>query len=204
MRYLYILMPGLVLAILWAANAEATKPDYSCANVRCGSGTACIETPTGPICQSQLSCANVLCAQGNHCIETTAGPECRPVDYGYQNQSCAYGGYYHHGRLVCNSAPAWRNPYQNGWGHYYSPHYAPPRYTPPRPRPPWHYYGNVPEVIEPTPREPILCPMIYDPVCAEKPVVCVRAPCPAIRKTFGNDCQANAENYTVLYKGQCH
>ena len=209
MRTLYIFLAAIGLVLLLSGGAEATKPTYSCANVRCAGGS-CVDTPGGPVCQTQtLSCANVLCEQGNQCVETSAGPQCRPIVTSppgyyrpYPPQSCAYGGFYHYGRLICNPAPAWRQPYQHGWSYYNTPpRYDPPRY---RPRPPWHYYGNVPEVVQPSPTEPVMCPMHYDPVCAEKPVVCVRAPCPPLRKTFGNSCQARAEDYTVLYKGQCY
>jgi len=168
-----------------------------------------VETPGGPICQQQsLSCANMLCAQGNQCVETSRGPQCvaAPTQPSYhQGQSCAYGGYYQYGRLICYPPPRWRAPYQNGWGHYYRPpaYYDPPRPAPrprprPRPNPPWHPDG--PDVIEPEPR---MCTMEYDPVCGEKPVVCVRAPCPADRRSFGNSCSAKNSGYTVLYKGQC-
>ncbi|NNE57114.1 MAG: hypothetical protein HKN36_03315 [Hellea sp.] len=206
MRYLYGLIIVTILVLLWAIQASATKPSNGCATVRCGYGSTCVETPSGPICHAPtLSCANILCAQGNHCVETRTGPECRP-NYSPppQTQSCAYGGYYQYGRLICNPAPSWRDPYQNGWNHivprptyppYYRPHY--------RPRPPWHYYGNLPEIVKPRPVDPIMCPMVYDPVCAEKAVVCVRAPCPAVRQTFSNSCAANADGYTVLHKGQC-
>lgn len=224
MRYIYILISAMIMALAWSVSAQATKmtpPGVSCTNVRCGFGTTCIETPGGPICQQpSLSCANVLCAQGNQCVETSTGPQCvparpaapttpsypsHPVQPTYPQQSCAYGGYYHHGQLTCYPPPAWRHPYQYGWGQYYNP---PPRYVPPRPvprpvpapRPPWHPQG--PDYTKPAP-DPGFCTMEYDPVCAEKPVICVKAPCSPVRKTFGNNCQAKQDGYTVLYKGVC-
>jgi len=238
MRFLLILVPAFLLTIVWASEAEATKPGYSCANVRCASGSQCIETPAGPVCQLQsLSCANLLCAQGNQCIETSSGPKCEPIytppprltcanmecvdgyaciegasgpqcvpEYSTYPplQSCAYGGYYHYGRLICHPAPAWRRPYQNGWDYYNRPYYPRPQPTPvPRPgtRPPWHPRG--PDIIRPEQPQPEFCTMEYDPVCAEKPVVCVRSPCPADRRTFGNSCQARVAEYTILHKGTC-
>ncbi|MGU3398299.1 Kazal-type serine protease inhibitor family protein [Brucellaceae bacterium D45D] len=39
-----------------------------------------------------------------------------------------------------------------------------------------------------------MCPMIYDPVCAERD---------GMRKTFGNECQAKADNYRVVSRGEC-
>lgn len=223
MRYFLILVAGFILASLAGMSASATKmtpPGVSCANVRCGYGMSCIETPGGPVCQQQsLSCANVLCAQGNQCVETRTGPQCVPAQPSYPTyptypsyptyptypqQSCAYGGFYQYGRLVCNPPPAWRHPYQYGWGHYYRPpHYQPrPAPTPrptPRPRPPWHPDG--PDIVKP--EQPRFCTMEYDPVCAEKPVVCVQSPCLPDRRTFSNSCRAKQESYTVLYKGEC-
>lgn len=50
----------------------------------------------------------------------------------------------------------------------------------------------------------IYCPAVYDPVCAEINVQCVKAPCPPIRKTFSNSCEAGKNKLTkVLYKGEC-
>lgn len=217
-RYMVYICAAFTLTLIWMSSASATKPSYSCANVRCGYGNSCVETPSGPTCQAQtLSCANMLCAQGSICKEFASGPQCvaqssppgyyipnppRPYNPSYyQDQSCAYGGYYNYGRLICNPAPTWRQPYQDGWRQYVPPpgYYAPPTYRPRpiRPRP------GVPEVIEPAPPNAPICPMIYAPVCAEKPVVCIKAPCYPIRKTFSNSCVAKSENYTILYKGVC-
>ena len=227
-RYLVYLFAALSLFLVTAGIASATKPSFSCANVRCGNGTSCVETPGGPVCQDQtLSCASMLCAQGSICEELPNGPQCviqgppsgyyvptpspsypqippgyyAPNPPNFQEQSCAYGGYYRYGRLICNPAPSWRQPYQGGYSQYGPPpgYYAPPTYQPrpTRPRP------GVPEVIPPTPPSAPVCPMIYAPVCAEKPIVCVKAPCYPIRKTFSNSCMANAEEYTILHKGQC-
>ncbi len=211
MRVLYLMLTAIGIALFWVASAEATKPTYNCANIRCASGS-CIDTPDGPICQTQtLSCANVLCQQDHKCVESSTGPQCVPNvthpaqpptwHYPQYQQSCAYGGYYSYGQLICNPPPAWRNPYQYGWGYYAQP----PRYYPaPRPRVPWHPWG--PDIAQPDSapdNNSRFCTMEYDPVCAEKPVLCVRAPCPPIRKTFSNSCKAEAEEYTVLYKGQC-
>ena len=217
----YFLIVGMALAILcfgaglaWATKMTppGTSSHLSCANVRCSHGTQCIETLTGPICQHRiLSCANVLCERGNQCMETISGPQCVPYQPTYpvnpnpSQQSCAYGGYYRYGRLICNPVPEWRGPYQQGWGHYY-PNYPRPMPRPiptprPLPRPPWHPHG--PDIVRPKDPEPRYCTMEYDPVCAEKPVVCVRAPCPAERRTFSNSCQANAAEYTILYRGAC-
>ena len=237
MRLFYIVMSVVLLSLAWISSAEATKqtPPWasqyttSCANVRCGYGMSCIETPGGPVCQQQtVSCANVLCAQGNQCVETSSGPQCVPAQPSYPSypsypnqpsypsqptyptypqQSCAYGGFYQYGQLVCYPPPAWRSPYQYGWGHYYNPQPAPapqpvpvPKPTPAPNRPNWHHWGR--DHVKPAP-DPGYCTMEYDPVCAEKPVVCVQAPCLPQRRTFSNSCRAKLEEYTVLYKGEC-
>lgn len=236
MRYLIILVSAFLMAIVWTVTADATKltppstSNITCSNVRCGYGMSCVETPGGPICQQQsVTCANVLCAQGSQCVESATGPQCVPNQPSYPTypnyptypqQSCAYGGYYQHGRLICNPAPSWRQPYQDGWNHYYPPRYYPPRPAPrptprpeptprptprptpiPSPRPPWHPGG--PDIVLPENPEPRMCTMEYAPVCAEKPVVCVRSPCPPVRKTFSNSCMAKGEGYTILYRGEC-
>lgn len=46
----------------------------------------------------------------------------------------------------------------------------------------------------PGPAQPQTCPMIYAPVCAQRG---------GLRKTFGNACQAQADNYRVISRGQC-
>jgi len=245
MRYFLIIFAGFVLAAVASMSASATKltppssySNISCANVRCGYGMSCVETPGGPVCEpasSAPSCASTLCMVGNQCVETASGPQCVPAQPShptypsqpsypsyptYQQQSCAYGGYYQYGRLVCYPPPAWRHPYQYGWGHYYDPRPVPrpvprpaprpvPRPVPapqpkpaPLPRPPWYPHG--PDYVKPAPDPGTgYCTMEYDPVCAEKPVVCVRSPCKADRKTFGNSCSARQAEYTILYKGTC-
>ncbi len=220
-RLVFSIWAFIALTFIGSSLAEATKPTPNCANVRCATGS-CIDTPEGPICHAQtLSCANVLCQQGNKCVESPTGPKCVPhysqptyptyPNYptypSYPQQSCAYGGHYYNGRLVCNQAPSWRHPYQYGYGYYYQPpRYYPPAYYPPRRNyGAWYHYGNVPEQVEvgPTPNDQIMCPAVYDPVCAEKAVQCVRAPCPAVRQTFGNNCEASREGYSVIHRGAC-
>lgn len=50
---------------------------------------------------------------------------------------------------------------------------------------------------------PAFCTMQYDPVCALVRVQCVRAPCPAVRRTFGNACLARMAGARILHKGEC-
>lgn len=47
------------------------------------------------------------------------------------------------------------------------------------------------------------CTMEYAPVCGERDVVCVRAPCPPVKETFGNTCALNAAHARFLYAGEC-
>lgn len=167
----------------------------SCANVRCASGT-CIDTPAGPTCTQQtLTCASTLCVQGTRCVETTSGPQCvanqtRPV-YGHGQ----YQRPYHYNR--------------QGWRRHYQP-YRPRNYTPYRPyRPrvphrPRYGHGYVP----PRPKPPTygggICTRIYQPVCAQKQVQCFRAPCPPVRQTFSNACEARNAGYSIIRHGVCH
>lgn len=52
--------------------------------------------------------------------------------------------------------------------------------------------------------EPTACTMQYDPVCASVAVQCIKAPCPAIEQTFGNECMMKANKLAkFLYKGEC-
>lgn len=50
---------------------------------------------------------------------------------------------------------------------------------------------------------PVACTMEYAPVCGEKQVQCIKAPCPPIKQTYGNKCQLNAAKATYLYSGEC-
>ena len=247
-RYIYTLFAAFSMALMFPANANATKTSYpslSCANVKCGQGTVCEVLSNGPQCVIQSSPPGYYLPGAPTYPPRSTPPYDSPPGYyvpsppstyhpphdqtppGYYNpnpphnssQSCAYGGYYQYGRLICNSAPAWRAPYQNGWRN--NPYrnrydnwrrdrtppgyYAPPTYRP-TPTPPRHSrpgHGNVPDPIA-TPPNRTMCPMIYAPVCASKPVICVKAPCRADKKTFSNSCVAESKDYTVLYKGECH
>ena len=49
----------------------------------------------------------------------------------------------------------------------------------------------------------VICTQEYAPVCAEVKIVCVRAPCDPINKTFSNSCMAKAAGASVLYGGEC-
>ncbi len=53
---------------------------------------------------------------------------------------------------------------------------------------------------------PTICTLEYAPVCGEvdNGIRCVTTPCPSTDlKTFGNECQLNAEKATLLYEGEC-
>lgn len=49
----------------------------------------------------------------------------------------------------------------------------------------------------------MVCAEIYSPVCASIDVQCVTTPCPAMEKTFSNECEANKMGADVLYEGTC-
>ncbi|MFA5831736.1 MAG: hypothetical protein WC878_07985 [Candidatus Paceibacterota bacterium] len=52
--------------------------------------------------------------------------------------------------------------------------------------------------------EKMACIALYQPVCAEVQVQCVRAPCPPIPQTFGNSCEAcNNPLVTEYTEGEC-
>ncbi|PRD45405.1 protease inhibitor [Phyllobacterium phragmitis] len=48
--------------------------------------------------------------------------------------------------------------------------------------------------MKPRPDKPQMCPMIYAPVCGERG---------GSRRTFGNSCQANAEGFRIVRRGEC-
>lgn len=50
---------------------------------------------------------------------------------------------------------------------------------------------------------PVACSAVYQPVCGQKTVYCIKAPCDPIRKTYPNSCMMNADNATLLYNGEC-
>ncbi len=52
--------------------------------------------------------------------------------------------------------------------------------------------------------QPSMCTMQYEPVCAEKEVQCVTAPCNPIRQTYGNACMAAADQAKVIFEWDCN
>ncbi len=49
----------------------------------------------------------------------------------------------------------------------------------------------------------VVCAEIYAPVCAAIDVQCIKAPCPAVEKTFSNECEANKVLAEILFEGIC-
>ncbi len=56
-----------------------------------------------------------------------------------------------------------------------------------------------------TASEDTFCAAVYQPVCAEIEVQCVRAPCNNIFQTFGNECEARRTGFNIkqLKSGEC-
>lgn len=48
-----------------------------------------------------------------------------------------------------------------------------------------------------------ICTMEYSPMCWEKKIECVKAPCEPIKKTYWNKCQLNSEKATLVYYWEC-
>lgn len=52
-------------------------------------------------------------------------------------------------------------------------------------------------------KEQVACTMDYNPVCGQKKVQCIKAPCDPIKKTYSNKCMLNADKAEYLYGGEC-
>lgn len=48
-----------------------------------------------------------------------------------------------------------------------------------------------------------MCTMEYNPVCGQKVVQCIKAPCDPIQQTYGNICTMNNDDAVFLYSGEC-
>ncbi len=62
------------------------------------------------------------------------------------------------------------------------------------------YCSNVVKIYR---ENPLACTMEYAPVCWEKQVQCIKAPCNPIQKTYSNKCILNAEKAVYLYSWEC-
>lgn len=59
-------------------------------------------------------------------------------------------------------------------------------------------------VCEPEQRNVDACIQIYEPVCAEVNVQCIKAPCPPTKETFSNACLACKNSLISKYtEGEC-
>lgn len=217
----------LSMALAFSARAQAA----TCANVRCASGS-CIDTPGGPVCQAnQMSCASTLCVQGTTCVETQRGPVCRtnegppkmpplftprpymhpqphPRPYTHPHVQHPHSGNHQSCRLERTSQYG-----QTAGGRSCEPirHYVPDRpciqpIPSHRPGPrsgQWSGNSNPCPGAQPAPPPGRFCPKIYAPVCAQKHVQCVRAPCPPVTQTFGNGCEAANAGYQIIGNGPC-
>ncbi len=52
-------------------------------------------------------------------------------------------------------------------------------------------------------RTPAICTMQYEPVCGEKQVQCITAPCYPVYHTYGNSCTMAAEKGNFIHAGEC-
>ena len=52
-------------------------------------------------------------------------------------------------------------------------------------------------------RTPAICTMQYEPVCGEKQVQCIKAPCYPVYHTYGNSCTMSAEKGVFIHTGEC-
>ncbi|MDB4984315.1 MAG: hypothetical protein JWM20_494 [Patescibacteria group bacterium] len=65
----------------------------------------------------------------------------------------------------------------------------------------WAYFRG--ECNPNAPINPIICTAIYQPVCGQKTIYCIKAPCDPIQRTYANNCMLGADNATFLYSGEC-
>lgn len=56
---------------------------------------------------------------------------------------------------------------------------------------------------ESTPNDEQACPTDFKPVCGEIDVQCIKAPCPPIKTTFQNRCEAEKEGAKNIVEGAC-
>lgn len=52
-------------------------------------------------------------------------------------------------------------------------------------------------------QEEVFCVEVYDPVCGQIEVQCIKAPCDPIWQTFSNECFANKAKAKNIKKGAC-
>lgn len=212
-RLLIPILGGFIAAlflfgIFWTPNASASS-HITCANVRCAG--SCIDTPNGPTCTARLTCANTLCSVGNRCEERSSGPVCVPNQTISRPQVTPRP--YVQPRPYVRPTPqppgcrTYRDSYR-GQGYYRRDCQRRPVYRPQPPRRPYYrrpgHAQPQPPVVPPRSRpDTQVCTAQYKPVCAQKAVQCFRAPCPAVKQTFGNACEASREGYSVLFNGVC-
>jgi len=58
-------------------------------------------------------------------------------------------------------------------------------------------------VVERPIDDPVMCTQQYDPVCAKKDVVCIKAPCPSLDQTYSNECMAKVDGAYDIKPGEC-
>ena len=60
------------------------------------------------------------------------------------------------------------------------------------------------KVVEPKVDLPQICTTQYEPVCAQKTIYCIQAPCPQPElETFSNSCVAKSQGANIVHMGEC-
>lgn len=49
----------------------------------------------------------------------------------------------------------------------------------------------------------VMCITLYEPVCGELEVQCIKAPCPPIQTTYSNKCEAEKAGAAIIAQGEC-
>ncbi len=63
--------------------------------------------------------------------------------------------------------------------------------------------NSPPPAQPPTTDDASVCYNLYQPVCGEKTVYCIKAPCPPIKQTYSNDCFAKKDGAKNITEGVC-
>jgi|GEM_PF-2282930 len=196
----------------------------TCASTLCAVGNQCVETGSGAQCVPNAPSTVSPWPSYTHAPSyrhdysySYGAPHIRPRRYqGYRHTYRPWSRYYYrpHSHDHLRYTPPRHSYYPTYPNNSARPYYPSPYYPnsapsfPVNPQPnPLPNSGEYPQpnpVPSPSPSpETEFCTAQYDPVCAQKQVQCVQAPCPPLKRTFGNACEASREDYTVISSGTC-